>query len=125
MLQNKALRICYNVRLRDMVSLEYMHTRANLRSLDQRRQKQVLFLLFIYKNRHVDAHRIYARNTRAADVYSSVRERYHNVKYKNSPYYKGSLSWETLPVVTRCCQNIIDYKNSLKRIYTRYDGNIL
>ena len=107
-----------------MVSLECMHTRANLFSLDQRRQKQVLFIMFIYKNRHVDAHRIYARNTRAVDVYSSVRERYHNVKYKNSPYYKGSLLWETLPVVTRCYLNIIDYTNSLTRIYTIYDGNI-
>ena len=38
-LQNHALGICYNVRLRDRVSIEHMHNRANLLSLEQRRQK--------------------------------------------------------------------------------------
>ena len=90
-MQNNALRTCFNVRLRDKISIERMHSRANLLSLDQRGQKQILFLLFIYKNRHDDDRRVHARNTRAANVYSFVREVYHNVKYKNSPYYKGSL----------------------------------
>ena len=116
-LQNNALRICYNVRLRDMVSIEHMHTRANLLSLDQRRQKQILFLLFIYKNRHADAPRVYPRNTWAANVFSCVREMYHNVNYRNRPYYKGSLLWDGLPYIAKCCLNITDYKNSLKRIY--------
>ena len=80
-LQNTALCICYNLRLRDMVSVERMHNRANLLSLDQTRQKQILFLLSIYKNRH-DVRRVHARNTQAANVYSFVRERYHSVKYK-------------------------------------------
>ena len=34
-LQNNGLRICYNVRLRDMVSIESMHNLAHLLSLDQ------------------------------------------------------------------------------------------
>ena len=96
-LQNNALRICFNVRLRDMVSVERMHNRAKLLSLDQRRQKQVLFLLFIHKGRCTGIRRIHARNIRAANVHKSS----HNVKYKNSPYYKGSLLWDTLPVMTR------------------------
>ena len=41
-LQNNALRVCYNVRLRDRISIELMHNRANLLSLEQRRQKQLL-----------------------------------------------------------------------------------
>ena len=35
-LQNSALRVCYNVRLRDRVAVKGMHTRANLLSLEQR-----------------------------------------------------------------------------------------
>ena len=54
-LQNNGLRTCYNVRLRDRVSIERMHNQAKLLSLEQRRQKQVLLLLFIYKTRHIDA----------------------------------------------------------------------
>ena len=98
-----------------------MHDRAKLLSLDQRRQKQVLSLLFIYKSRHENVRRVYARNTRAANVYTFARERFHNIKYKNSSYYKGSLLWDTLPVMTRNCLNVKDYLNSLKRIYSKYN----
>ena len=121
LLQNNALRICHNVRLRDGFSIERMHQRANLLSLEQRRQKQVLFLMFMYKERHENVRRVYPRNTRAAHVYSFVQERYHNVKYKNSSYYKGSLLWDTLPVDTRRCMNILDLKKSIKQIYSKYD----
>ena len=82
-LQNNTLRICFNVRLRDLLSLE------------QRRRRQLLFLVFIYKTRHDDIRKIHARNTRGANVYSFVRERYNNVKYNNSPHYKGSLRYGT------------------------------
>ena len=98
-----------------------MHNRAKLLCLDQRRQKQVLSLLFIYKNRHENVRRVYARNTRAANVYTFARERFHNIKYKNSSYFKGSLLWDTLPVMTRNCLNVSDYLNSLKRIYSKYN----
>ena len=92
-IQNHALRICYNVRLGDRVSIEHMHTRANLLSLEQQRQKQLLQLMFIHKYRHNVA-RIFPRRTRAAGVYSFVREQYNCIKYRNSPYYKGSLLWD-------------------------------
>ena len=62
-LQNNALRICFNVGLRDIISIKRMHDRANLLSLDQRRQKQVLFLLFIYNDRCTGIRRIHAINT--------------------------------------------------------------
>ena len=98
-----------------------MHNCASLISLDQRRQKQILLLLFIYKTRYEDVRRIYARNTRAANVYSFARERYHNVKYRNSPYYKGSLLWDTLSDMTKRCLNILDFKKSLNQIYSKYE----
>ena len=70
-LQNTALRICYNVMLRDRVSIAEMHRRSNLLSLEQRRQKQLLCLMFIYKCRH-DNVWLYDRNTRAANVIASL-----------------------------------------------------
>ena len=96
-LQNNALRTCYNVRLWDRISIVDMHRRARLLSLEQRRQKQLLCLMFIYKTRHASIRRVHGRNTRAANVYSFTRERCQNVKYKNSPFYKGALLWDTLP----------------------------
>ena len=101
-----------------------MHNQANLLSLDQRRQKQVLLLLFIYINRHIDARRVYPRNTRPANIHSFVRERYNNVKYKNSPYYKGSLLWDTLPASARLSLNIMDFKKSLKIVFRKCHSKI-
>ena len=124
-LQNDALRICFNVRLRDRVSVVRMHRQAKLISLEQRRRKQLLCLMFIFKSRHNDIRREHARNTRAANVYSFVRERYNNVKYKNSPYFKGSLLWDTLPIETCNSNNILDFKKTLATIYRDYDALVM
>ena len=62
-----------------------------------------------------------ARNTRAANVFSFIRERYNNVKYKTSPYYKGSLLWDTLPIGIRSSENIVEFKKGLSRLFLRYD----
>ena len=120
-LQNDSLRICFNVRLRDRIAIDVMHRQAKLLSLEQRRRKQLLSLMFIYKNRHEDIRRVHARNTRGADVYSFIRERYNNVKYKNSPYYKGSLLWDSLSVEARRSVSSLDFKKSIIQLYRHYD----
>ena len=99
-LQNHALRICYNVRLRDRVIILQIHTTARLLSLEQRSKKQLLCLMFIHKKRHDVAH-VHRRRTRAAQNLSFVRERYNCLKYKNSPYYKGALLWDSLRILVR------------------------
>ena len=119
-MQNHALRVCYNVRLRDRVSIRNMHIRANLLSLEQRRQIQILSMMFIYKQRHVEVGRVYVRPTRAAERFAFVRERYNCVKYKNSPYYKGSLLWDALPPIVCNCQTLVEFKKHLRTIYKEY-----
>ena len=51
-LQNDALRTCYNVKRRDRLSVRQMHKDANLLSLDQRRKIQLLSLMFIHSKNH-------------------------------------------------------------------------
>ena len=46
-LQNDALRTCYNVRLRDCMSIKKLHAEANLLSLDQRQIIQLLLCIII------------------------------------------------------------------------------
>ena len=53
-------------------------------------------------------------------IYSFVRERYNCVKYKNSPYYKGSIIWDNLPVIVRNSMSLTVFKKHLKNIYSRY-----
>ena len=122
-LQNHALRICYNVRLRDKVSIVHMHARAGLLSLEQRRQKQLLSLMFIYKQR-CDVARVHGRMTRAAQHFAFARERYQCIKYKNSPYYKGALLWDSLPIETRNSICLSDFKRLLNTTYKTFDNRI-
>ena len=72
------------------MSVVQMHHSANPFSLEQRRLKQLLCLMFIYKKRHGNIQR-------AANIYSFTREQYHNIKYENSPFYK-------VPYCGICCQ---------------------
>ena len=118
-LQNNALRTCYNVKLRDRVAIRGMHNRANLLSLEQRRQVQLLTLMFIYKSIHPDAGRIYNRRTRAANVYTFTRERYNCVKYRSSPYYKGSILWDITHEMKRCI-TLSEFRKHLKKMYKTY-----
>ena len=48
-IQNNCLRMCYNVRLLDRLSLIELHREANLVSFEQRRHIQLLCLMYIYK----------------------------------------------------------------------------
>ena len=122
-LQNHALRICYNVRLRDRVSIANMHARASLLSLEQRRKIQLLCIMFAHKQKYNVA-RVHARRTRAADRFSFVRERYNCVKYKNSPYYKGALLWDELPELIRNSNTLLEFKGCLKALNRNYDNTI-
>ena len=109
-LQIHALRICYNVRLRDKVSIVHMHARAGLLSL-------------IYKQR-CDVARVHGRMTRAAQHFAFARERYHCIKYKNSPYYKGALLWDSLPIETCNSICLLDFKRRLNTTYKTFDNRI-
>ena len=80
--------------------------------------------MFIYKNRYEDARRVHGRNTRAANVFSFTRDRYHNNKYTNSPFYKGALLWDKLPLPARGCVTVRDLKKALNLVYVQYNDEM-
>ena len=45
-MQNDVLRFAENVRLKDMISRTELHKEAKMLSLSQRREKQLLFLMY-------------------------------------------------------------------------------
>ena len=100
-----------------------MHARAGLLSLEQRRKIQLLCLMFIHKQGHNVAW-LYHRNTRAAQNFAFARERYNCLKYKKSPYYKGSLLWDNLPVTVRNSVNLLEFKKRLKNVFNTFDNQI-
>ena len=97
-----------------------MHRDAKLLSLEQRRQLQLLSLMFIYKEQHINARRGYNRRTRAADRYSVIREVYNCVKYKKSPYYKGSIIWDNLTDFVRDSTTLLEFKKR-RTVYVEHN----
>ena len=95
-IQNNCLRTCYNVRLLDRLTLIDMHREANLVSLEQGRQIQLLSLLSIYRSIG-NVERIFARNTRQGRRFNFRVDNYQSGKYKSSPYFKGTILGDRLP----------------------------
>ena len=101
-IHNNALRLCLDIRLTDRISLVEIHRKANLVGLEQRRCIQLLSLLYIPGTNNPDVYHIPPQNTRAANRRKFKTMKYENIKYRDSPYYKASKLWDTLP------PNIID-----------------
>ena len=55
---------------------------------------------------------------------SFILERYHNHKYKNSPYYKGPVLWDSLPISARQCIELNSFKRALNQVYKQYDDKM-
>ena len=115
MIQNDALRTCYNVKRRDKLSIASMHKRANLlTSLEQRRTLQLLHLMFIHKD-NAENLRIPEQNTHAAQRDQFFVERYNTIQFKKSPFYEGSELWKLLPIDIVSIDSIFQFKQVLKR----------
>ena len=118
-LQNDSLRSCYNVHRRDRMSILKLHTDAKLLSLDQRRKIQLLSLMYRHKTNY-DVQHVFNRTTRGAGRYKFDLERYNDMKYKNSPYYKGSELWDELPRQVIESTSLTEFKMNLMHGYRTY-----
>ena len=113
-MQNNILRTCYNVCLRDQLSLIDMHREASLVGL------QLLGLMYIFKNcRNVE--RIFPRNTRQGNRYHFITDTYQSGKYQRSPYFKGTELWNLLPDNVISLPSLYEFKNRLKGIYSPFN----
>ena len=99
-----------DIKLNDRISLVEIHRKANLVSLEQRRCFQLISLLYQHSELNENVFEIPARNTRAVNRRKYRTEMYHNIKYKNSPYYKGAKFWDTLPRLVIDSQTLMDLK---------------
>ena len=75
--------------------------------------------MYKHKTNH-DVQHIFHRATRGADRYKFEVERYNMIKYKNSPYYKGSELWDALPRQTIESTCFTEFKRNLMGRYHGY-----
>ena len=118
-IQNDALRTCYNVKRRDRLSISNMHKRSKLLSLQQRRTMQLLSLMFLHKKDPINL-KIPARNTCAAERTEFHVERFQNLKYKNSPFYIGAEIWNSLDINLVNADCLFQFKKGLSKLFRTY-----
>ena len=121
-MQNDVLRFCNNNRREDRVMLNDMHKHANLVSLEQRRCKHVLSLMYKL-SKNADNRKIALRNTRQQEKYVFRTDVKIGTKYSNSPYYKGTKLWNTLTREIQFSDSMFKFKNHLKPYFNVYDQN--
>ena len=115
-LQNRALRLCYNIQNPRDFSVMDLHSRANLDLLYMRQERQLLGLMYdISKNlSYILPPRA---NTRQADKLMFVTEIVNYDIYQNSPYYVGTRLWNKLKADVQKKQNRGEFKREIKKLY--------
>ena len=91
-LQNTALRICFDISDPRVISVDNLHQRANLRKLAEKRDLQLLNIM--YDSRTYDTYiKKTAVCTRQADKICFYVNQVQYDIYKRSPYYIGAGLW--------------------------------
>ena len=94
-MQNDALRFCFNVRLSDHVTIVELHARSKLSSLEQRIIRQLLGLQYLLYKKDTDC-MITRVNTRSQQKYVFKVNTKIGKKYERSPYYIGTCLWNKM-----------------------------
>ena len=99
-IQYDALRFCKNIQLLDKISIPKIHDDVGLLSLEQRRQKQLLSLMFNQACKGKS--RIITNvNTRRQTQYVFKTATKLGRKYQRSPFYLGTRLWDGLDKTTQ------------------------
>ena len=115
-LQNRALRLCFNVNNPRDCSVVDLHRRANLDTLDIRRELQLLGLMYDISNN--PSYIVTPRaNTRQAEKITFKTDIVSYDIYRRSPYYVGCNLWNTLPVTTQKERSRTAFKSEIRKLY--------
>ena len=119
-MQNDALRFCKGIQLLDKVSIPKIHDSISLLSLEQRRQKQLLSIMFIQakKGRSRSVTNI---NTRRQSKYVFKIPAKMGKKYQKCPYFLGTRLWDTLEKTTQDIPCKFAFKKYIETLYRKYN----
>ena len=118
-LQNNALRICLRYCMVDHVTIERLHEEANIQSLEQRRQFQILKLLFGCSKNKSYLKTTVNRTRAESKIVFNIPDKC-TTKYLNSPFYKGSQIWNSLPEPIQRSVNIDIFTKHIRPMYSKY-----
>ena len=99
-LQNRSLRLCYNINIPADINTTLLHDNARIEKLCDRRKLALMCIMYdLCQNRMYE--KIANRATRATDGYSFELSVHYKGAYAKSPYYVGANMWNSLPVNVR------------------------
>ena len=96
-LQNRSLRLCYNINRPCDINTNLLHENANVEKLCNRRNLALLCIMYDLRQKGLYERKA-NRVTRAAEGYTFDLTVPHMGVYAKSPYYVGASMWNALPV---------------------------
>ena len=121
-MQNDSLRYCKDIGMLDKVSIAKIHdsVHVSLLSLEQRRQKQLLNIMFIQAS-NGKARAITNINTRSQNKYVFKVPTKVGHKYQKSSYFLGKRLWESLDKTTQDLPCRYAFKKHIDSLYKKYN----
>ena len=114
-LQNRALRLCYNIYNPRDITVSRLHENAKIDMLQKRMMLQLMSMMYECKILGM-YEKIPIRNTRQVDKYVFDIDRVRLDIYARSPYYIGSKFWNDLPRHVQQLNTKAAYKRSLRNL---------
>ena len=111
-LQNRALRMCFNIYDHKDITISRLHELGNVDLLYKRRMLQLMNMMYENKIRSMHE-RIGVRNTRQTDKYIFDINLVNLELYSRSPYYIGSKFWNGLPKPVQDLNTKEKYKRAI------------
>ena len=119
-IQNDILRTCYNVKRRDRLSVSNMHNRAHLLSSDQRREIELLGLIYSHKG-NPDNMKIPIRNT---ERQIGKPLRLSGIRIISTRIVHVVKVLKTLPLNLTRSECITQFKMEMRRLYSRFRNDV-
>ena len=108
-----------NENVADKVSENVLHLEGKLQSLEQRRDLQLLKLMY-HQSKNDENIKVAKRHTRATEkIVFNIPTRC-TPKYLNSSYYLGSQMWNNLNEATQRMEDIKKFEKSVASLYKTY-----
>ena len=115
-LQNRALRMCFDIYNPVEISIKDLHSRAKVCQLKERRDLNLLCILYEMKQLHL-YERVGDRATRQGDKYVFKTDIAIVGPYARSPYYLGSKLWNSLPINIQNANTKAQFKHEIKMLW--------
>ena len=103
----------------DKVAVAKIHDSIGVLSLEQRRQKQLLCIMFMHAKKG-KSRKVTNRNTRSQTKYVFQVPAKMGKKYQKSPYYLGTRLWDTLDKTPQEISCKYLFKKYIEKLYKKY-----